>query len=112
LDYNNRAGEVNYYMELIMSTLAKLFQLRKALDEYEQEFGMSHLSEVEKAVLSFVTHQATSTITTIKNDPYFEKYSLSTIKRAVGALLSQDIIVSEQSMDDKRAMNLSYAIKS
>jgi hypothetical protein len=99
-------------MELIMSALAKLFQLRKALDEYEQELGMSHLSEVEKAVLSFVTHHATSTITTIKNDPYFEKYSLSTIKRAVGALLSQDIIVSEQSMDDKRAMNLSYAIKS
>lgn len=94
-----------------MSALAKLFQLRKALDEYEQELGLSHLSEVEKAVLSYVTHQATSTITAIKNDPYFEKYSLSTIKRAVGALLSQDIIISEQSMDDKRAMNLSYAIK-
>ena len=96
----------------IVSTLSKLFQLRKALDDYEQELGMGHLSEVEKAVLSYVTHQATSTITAIKNDPYFEKYSLSTIKRAVGALLSQDIIVSEQSLDDKRAMNLSYAIKS
>lgn len=95
-----------------MSALAKLFQLRKALDEYEQELGMSHLSEVERAVFSYVTSQATSTITAIKNDPYFEKYSLSTIKRAVGALLSQEIIVSEQSMDDKRAMNLSYAIKS
>ena len=111
MDYNYRTGETTNYMELIMSTLAKLFQLRKALDEYEQELGMSHLSEVEKAVLSYVTHQATSTITAIKNDPYFEKYSLSTIKRAVGALLSQDIIISEQSMDDKRAMNLSYAIR-
>ena len=111
MDYNYRTGETTNYMELIMSTLAKLFQLRKALDEYEQELGMSHLSEVEKAVLSYVTHQATSTITAIKNDPYFEKYSLSTIKRAVGALLSQDIIVSEQSMDDKRAMNLSYAVR-
>lgn len=111
MDYNYWTGETTNYMELIMSTLAKLFQLRKALDEYEQELGMSHLSEVEKAVLSYVTHQATSTITAIKNDPYFEKYSLSTIKRAVGALLSQDIIVSEQSMDDKRAMNLSYAVR-
>ena len=55
---------------------------------------------------------SSSTITVIKNDPYFEKYSLSTIKRAVGALLSQEIINSEQSMDDKRAMNLSYAVKS
>ena len=95
-----------------MSTLAKLFQLRKALDEYEHELGMSHLSEVEKAVLSYITHNVTSTITAIKNDPYFEKYSLSTIKRAVGALLSQKIINSEQSMDDKRAMNLSYAVRS
>ena len=111
MDYNYWTGETTNNMELIMSTLAKLFQLRKALDEYEQELGMSHLSEVEKAVLSYVTHQATSTITAIKNDPYFEKYSLSTIKRAVGALLSQDIIVSEQSMDDKRAMNLSYAVR-
>ncbi|MCS5591288.1 MAG: hypothetical protein NZ775_02040 [Gammaproteobacteria bacterium] len=93
-----------------MSTIAKLFQLRKALDEYEQELGMGHLSEVEKAVLSYITHNSTSTITTIKNDPYFEKYSLSTIKRAVGALLSQEIIASEQSVDDKRAMNLSYAV--
>ena len=99
-------------MGLIMSALEKLFQLRKALDECEQELGVSHLSEVEKAVLSYVTHKATSTITAIKNDPYFEKYSLSTIKRAVGTLLSQNIIVSEQSMDDRRAMNLSYAIRS
>ena len=95
-----------------MSTIAKLFQLRKALDEYEQELGMSHLSEVEKAVLSYITHNSTSTITAIKNDPYFEKYSLSTIKRAVGALLSQEIIASEQSLDDKRAMNLSYVVSS
>ena len=93
-----------------MSTIAKLFQLRKALDEYEQELGMSHLSEVEKAVLSYITHNSVSTITAIKNDPYFEKYSLSTIKRAVGTLLSQEIIASEQSVDDKRAMNLSYAL--
>ena len=94
-----------------MSTLQKLFELRKALDEYEHELGMSHLSEVEKAVLSYITHNATSTITAIKNDPYFEKYSLSTIKRAVGALLGQEIIRSDQSMEDKRAMNLSYAVK-
>jgi len=93
-----------------MSTIAKLFQLRKALDEYEQELGVSHLSEVEKAVLSYITHNSVSTITAIKNDPYFEKYSLSTIKRAVGTLLSQEIIASEQSVDDKRAMNLSYAL--
>jgi len=94
-----------------VSTLEKLFQLRKALDEHEHELGMGHLSEVEKAVLSYITHHTTSTITSIRNDPYFGRYSLSTIKRAVGTLLSQEIVRSDQSTDDKRAMNLSYVVE-
>ena len=56
--------------------LRKLFQLRKALDEYEKEFGLSDYSEVEKAVFSYISSNANVTITSIKNDPYFSKYSL------------------------------------
>ena len=63
-------------------------------------------SEVERAVFSFVTSNANVTITSIKNEPYFSKYSLSTIKRAVLFLTSNGVIKSEQSLVDKREMLL------
>ena len=87
--------------------LSKLFQLRKALDEYEKEFGLSDYSEVEKAVFSFISSNANATITSIKNDPYFSKYSLSTIKRAVLVLTSNGTVNAVQSNVDKREMLLS-----
>ena len=59
------------------NVVSKLFQLRKALDECEKEFGLNNYSEVERAVFSFVTANTNSTITSIKNEPYFSKYSLS-----------------------------------
>ena len=89
--------------------VSKLFQLRKALDECEREFGLNHYSEVERAVFSFVIANVNSTITLIKNDPYFSKYSLSTIKRAVLFLTSNGVIKSEQSLVDKREMILTRA---
>jgi len=58
----------------------RLFQLRQALDECEKELGLSGYSEVERAVFSYITSNTHVTITSIKNDPYFSKYSLSTIK--------------------------------
>ena len=88
------------------NVVSKLFQLRKALDECEKEFGLNHYSEVERAVFSFVTSNLNVTITSIKNDPYFSKYSLSTIKRAVLSLTSNGVIKSEQSLVDKREMLL------
>ena len=66
----------------------RLFQLRQALDECEKELGLSGYSEVERAVFSYITSNTHVTITSIKNDPYFSKYSLSTIKRAVLFLTS------------------------
>ena len=84
----------------------RLFQLRQALDECEKEFGLSGYSEVERAVFSYITSNADVTITSIKNDPYFSKYSLSTIKRAVLFLTSSDIISANQSSEDKREMIL------
>ena len=87
--------------------VSKLFKLRKALDECEKEFGLSHYSEVEKAVFSYISSNANATITSIKNDPYFSKYSLSTIKRAVLFLTSSGAISAVKSDVDKREMLLS-----
>ena len=87
--------------------VSKLFKLRKALDECEKEFGLSHYSEVEKAVFSYISSNANATITSIKNDPYFSKYSLSTIKRAVLFLTSNGTVNTVQSNVDKREMLLS-----
>ena len=86
--------------------VTKLFKLRKALDECEKEFGLNNYSEVEKAVFSFVTANVNVTITSISNEPYFSKYSLSTIKRAVLCLSSNGVIKSEKSLVDKREMIL------
>ena len=88
--------------------VSRLFQLRKALDECEQEFGLSGYSEVEKAVFSFISSNSNVTITSKKNDPYFSKYSLSTIKRAVLFLTSNNIVRADQSTVDKREMILSF----
>lgn len=91
-----------------MGSLKKLFELRESLDTYERELGLGQLSEVEKSVLEFVMHQKDATITAITKNQYFSKYSLSTIKRAVGVLLSNEIISANQSQSDRRAMILSY----
>lgn len=91
-----------------MSTLNKLFELRASLDNYERELGFDQLSEVEKSVLEFISHQKDATITAVTKNQYFSKYSLSTIKRAVGVLLANDIISASQSDVDKRSMILTY----
>ena len=88
------------------NAISKLFRLRKALDECERELGLNDYSEVERAVFSFVTSNVNVTITSIKNEPYFSKYSLSTIKRSVLSLISSGVIKSEQSLVDKREMLL------
>ncbi len=87
--------------------IKKLFQLRQSLDEYEKELGLSDYSEVEKAVFSYISSNTNATITAIKNDPYFSKYSLSTIKRAVLFLTSNNIVIASQSEIDRREMILS-----
>ena len=88
------------------NAISKLFRLRKALDECETELGLNSYSEVERAVFSFVTSNVNVTITSIKNEPYFSKYSLSTIKRAVLFLTTNGLIKSKQSLVDKREMLL------
>ncbi len=88
--------------------LGKLFELRKSLQIYEQELGIHNMSDIERSVLEFIIHKKQSSITTITKDRYFKGYSLSTIKRAVGALLDSNIITSTQSENDKRAMVLEY----
>ena len=91
-----------------MKALEKLFELRRSLDTYERDMGFDQLSEVEKSVLEFIMHTKDANTTAITKEQYFAKYSLSTIKRAVGVLLSEDIIVATQSTADRRAMILTY----
>ena len=90
------------------SVINKLFQLRKALNDCEEELGLNHLSEIERAIISFVSSNSCNTITAIKKHPYFAKYSLSTIKRAVLSLQDQGVISSQQSATDKREMRLEF----
>ena len=91
-------------------TLSKLFQLRQKLDEYEQDIGLDHLSEVERAIFSFITSNKDVTITLITKHPYFVKYSLSTIKRAVISLQNDGLIKSQKSEIDGREMHLTHSI--
>ena len=90
--------------------LSKLFQLRQALDVCEKDIGLDHLSEVERAVFSFITSNGNVTITSITKHPYFAKYSLSTIKRAVLALQNDGFIKSQRSQTDAREMHLTHSI--
>ena len=104
-----RAIQLFFVTIIIMkSAIQKLFQLRKALDDCERELGLNHLSEIEKAIVSFVSSNSCNTITAIKKHPYFAKYSLSTIKRAVLSLQDQGAISSQQSETDKREMHLKF----
>ena len=90
--------------------LSKLFELRQALDVYEKDVGLDYLSEVERAVFSFITSNENVTITSITKHPYFNKYSLSTIKRAVLYLLNDGLIKSKKSKSDAREMHLTHSI--
>ena len=91
-------------------SLSKLFQLRQTLDKHEKDLGLANLSEVEKAVFSFITSDKDVTITSITKHPYFAKYSLSTIKRAVLALQNDGLINSQKSEIDGREMHLTHSI--
>lgn len=88
------------------NAINKLFELRQSLDVYEKKLGLDKYSEVERAVFSYISSSTKTTITAIKNEPYFSKYSLSTIKRAVLFLSSSGIVKAEQSEADKREMLL------
>ena len=90
--------------------LSKLFQLRQSLDKCEKNIGLDHLSEVERAVLSFIASNENVTITSITKHPYFAKYSLSTIKRAVLFLQNDRLIKSQRSETDGREMHLTHSI--
>ena len=92
------------------TALSKLFELRLTLNEYEKDIGLNHLSEVERAVFSFVTSNGDVTITSITKHPYFAKYSLSTNKRAVLSLQNNGLIKSQKSKIDAREMHLTYSI--
>ena len=92
------------------AALSKLFQLRLTLNEHEKDIGLDHLSEVERAVFSFIASNENLTITSITKHSYFAKYSLSTIKRAVLSLQNDSLIKSQKSKIDAREMHLTHSI--
>jgi len=93
-----------------MGALNRLFELRESLYKQELELGIESFSEIERSVLEFVGNQKKTTISDILKHPYFSKISLSTINRVVARLQSVNAIKSEQAVDDKRKMYLSYCM--
>ena len=87
-----------------MSSLHKLFDLRKSLVKFEESLGLSNLSDLEKAMLEFIGNQAVdnATLTDIIQDEYFKNYSLSTIKRALVSLIDKQLVLQEFGKDDRR----------
>jgi DNA-binding MarR family transcriptional regulator len=94
-----------------MEALDRLFRLRQSLFEQEEALGIHDYSDIERSVLEFVSCQDNTTISKILKQPYFSKFSLSTINRVVAKLLSDGAIKSEQSNSDRREMHLSFCLK-
>ena len=89
---------------------SQLFQLRQAIDKCEKDNGLGYLSEVKRAVFSFIASNENVTITSITTHPYFVRYSLSTITRAVLSLQNDGLIRSQKSETDAREMYLTHSI--
>ncbi len=83
-----------------------LFKLREELRSQEKIFGLSDMSNPEKAIFAFIA-QGDSTISKIQRNDYFKDYSLSTIKRAIINLSTRGMIISKISEYDKRERILS-----
>jgi len=94
-----------------MEALERLFKLRESLYEQEKKLGIHDYSEIERSVLEFVLNQEQATISCILKHNYFSSYSLSTINRVVAKLISEGIIESHQSTDDKRKMCLNFCAR-
>lgn len=85
-----------------------LFEIRKSLERFEQEVGISNLSDLEKSIIEFVASSKEVTLTVITQTEYFQKYSLSSIKRAVNNLIESDIVYQEIPKGDRRARFLVF----
>jgi len=85
-----------------------LFEIRKSLERFEQEVGISNLSDLEKSIIEFVASSKEVTLTVITQTEYFQKYSLSSIKRAVSNLIESNIVFQEISKGDRRARFLVF----
>lgn len=95
-----------------MSDFTKLFNIRKSLLKFEEDLGLSDLTELEKSMLEFVGNQPMDDVTLtdmVKND-YFSSYSFSTMKRSLVSLLDAGLLVQEINLEDGRKRTLKVAI--
>jgi len=88
--------------------LQGLFELRESIERFEQELGIANLNDLEKSILEFIVSSKDVTVTMITQTEYFQRYSFSSIKRAVNNLINSDFIFQEVSKDDRRARFLIY----
>lgn len=88
--------------------LQSLFELRESLERFEHEVGIANLNDLEKSILEFIASSKDVTLTLITQTEYFQRYSFSSIKRAVNNLINSDFILQKISRDDRRARLLIY----
>jgi len=86
-----------------MDSLKKLFALREYVREYENDIGISHLTEIERSVVAFIAAHKETTLKQITEAKYFENISSSSLKMAVAKLIKEKIIFQKVALEDKRS---------
>ena len=81
--------------------LNNLFDARYKVYYCESQLGISGMSETTKAIYELIASQE-ATIQRIVDNKYFSRISLSTIKRSVVELLSENMITATTGSKDKR----------
>jgi DNA-dependent RNA polymerase auxiliary subunit epsilon len=81
--------------------LNNLFDARYKVYYCERQLGISGMSETTKAIYELIASQE-ATIQRIVDNKYFSRISLSTIKRSVVELLSENMITATTGSKDKR----------
>ena len=81
--------------------LNNLFDARYKVYYCERQLGISGMSETTKAIYELIASQE-ATIQRIVDNKYFSRISLSTIKRSVVELLSENMITAATGSKDKR----------
>jgi len=86
-----------------MDSLKKLFALREYVREYENDIGISHLTEIERSVVAFIAANKETTLKQITEAKYFSNISSSSLKMAVAKLIKEKIISQKVALEDKRS---------
>ena len=81
--------------------MKELFETKNNIRKLEQSLGIDHLSDPAINVYAYI-HKGPTTITEISKHAFFERMSLSTVKRMVGILSDEGLVGSTVSKSDLR----------